>query len=440
MSIHPLVLRRVDEAAGPLADLAVSAPATRRPAPQIRPVDRALQKTWQVLAVRDLAQLQKQVVAWEKLAQDAIEPNVFYEAWCLLPAIELYGKGEVEVAFVQELDPGSGGRPRLIGVFPLVYDSSFRGIPCRAARLWKHPHCYLADPLIARDSAEDCWDALLRWLHSRRPRISLLEMPTISSDGPMYHSLMEHLCRRRMPLHVLEFYSRALMRLDVDGEAYLRAGVSGSHRKSFAKKRKHLEELGRLEVTVLPDDGDLDGWMREFVLLEASGWKGQEGTAIACQPSDVAFFSRIMACSLARHRLLLMAMHLDGRMIAAQQAIYAADGAFALKTAYDEALGHDSPGMLLEMEVVQELHRTRRAQWIDCCSAANNESLKRVWKQQRFISSVVCPTGGRWGSLLVSMIPLLTHIRRGIRRFLGRDTAPVRPENHGGVGGEPQPD
>src|SRR5258708_39527552 len=47
-----------------------------------------------VVVVRDLSTLSGFVPAWEELAAAALEPNVFYEHWMLLPALEPFGGGK----------------------------------------------------------------------------------------------------------------------------------------------------------------------------------------------------------------------------------------------------------------------------------------------------------------------------------------------------------
>src|SRR6185369_12429325 len=44
-----------------------------------------------VVIADDLTALEKHVAAWEELAVAAIEPNVFYEPWMLMPALRAYG-------------------------------------------------------------------------------------------------------------------------------------------------------------------------------------------------------------------------------------------------------------------------------------------------------------------------------------------------------------
>src|SRR5256885_15605829 len=47
-----------------------------------------------IVVVRDPRTLSGFIPAWEDLAAAAIEPNVFYEHWMLLPALEAFGAGE----------------------------------------------------------------------------------------------------------------------------------------------------------------------------------------------------------------------------------------------------------------------------------------------------------------------------------------------------------
>src|SRR6266699_7109311 len=53
-----------------------------------------------VVVVRDLRGLTGFIPDWEELASRALEPNVFYEHWMLLPALEAYGGKDLAVLLV----------------------------------------------------------------------------------------------------------------------------------------------------------------------------------------------------------------------------------------------------------------------------------------------------------------------------------------------------
>src|SRR5215475_15367473 len=107
-----------------------------------------------VVVIDDLTSLEKYVPAWEDLAAAAIEPNVFYEPWMMMPAIRAFGAGRrLQFALVLANEPAlHDGAPLLCGIFPLERQSHFQGLsrklPFKTLRLWKHKYCYLCTPLV----------------------------------------------------------------------------------------------------------------------------------------------------------------------------------------------------------------------------------------------------------------------------------------------------
>src|SRR6185295_2165836 len=93
------------------------------------------------------ATLAGHMAAWNDLAAAALEPNVFYEPWMLLPAIDSFGRGKalryVLVYAFEGNDP-----PLLCGLFPLERGARYNGLPFPLARLWQHKPCFLGTPLV----------------------------------------------------------------------------------------------------------------------------------------------------------------------------------------------------------------------------------------------------------------------------------------------------
>ena len=71
------------------------------------------------------------------------------------------------------------------------------------------------------------------------------------------------------------------------------------------------------------------------------------------------------------------------------------DGAvFHLKTAYDEGQAAHSPGLQLELGLLDEFHRDRRVQWIDSCTSDGPSPSSVLYPDRRPIQNVVVPVGG----------------------------------------------
>src|SRR6266568_3867726 len=114
---------------------------------------------------------------------------------------------------------------------------------------------------------------------------------------------------------------------------------------------EHLRERIRWDVLLLrdvPRHGPTSS------LLEALGWKGERGTAIARDPRTIAFYRGLARAAGDGGWLALRSLDLDGRPVAMHFGLLHR-GVYSLpKPAYEERLGACSPGQLLVREVLAE--------------------------------------------------------------------------------------
>ena len=114
------------------------------------------------------------------------------------------------------------------------------------------------------------------------------------------------------------------------------------------------------------DDAGLDRWIDTFLALERAGWKGREGSALACDPRKEALFRAALGGAAAAGRLERLSLMLDGRAIGMLVNFLCPPAAFSFKTAYDERYARYSPGVLLQRENLALLTRDDIA-WTDSC-------------------------------------------------------------------------
>jgi len=111
-------------------------------------------------------------------------------------------------------------------------------------------------------------------------------------------------------------------------------------------------------VKYFPLDGkdakQLDCALADFFVIEASGWKGRGGTAIAQRPELVGFYAQMARDAAKRGALALGFLELDGRRIAAHLSLLHAGRHYLLKLGYDEALHEFSPGQQLTSEMIRD--------------------------------------------------------------------------------------
>jgi CelD/BcsL family acetyltransferase involved in cellulose biosynthesis len=365
-----------------------------------------------VISARDMTSLTSLVPHWEELAAHALEPNVFYEHWMLLPALRAYGAGgDLGIGVVHS---GAAPRGALAGLFPLRRMPRSGWLNIGAWRLWRHPHCYLCTPLVREDCAAECISTFLHWL-CRESRAGLLELPCLCADGPFVRVLLDRCEALGLPHWTMDRYVRGLWRRPGSGAGGVDSAVSAALRRRLRRRAGELAARGRLEHLALGAKGDIGRWAEEFLRVEASGWKGECGSALACSEDDRAFFTEIVAAGFRRRRLLTLGLDYDGEPIARRCAFVAGDGSFAFKTAYDQRFARYSPGALLELDSLAQLEALPAVRWMDSCAAEDNSLINRISNGRRAIQSVSV-AAGPMGRLVFAGQTLLRSARRRLWR------------------------
>jgi hypothetical protein len=389
-----------------------------------------------VEVIREPGALARHVAGWEDLAAHAIEPNVFYEPWMVMPALERLGAGcDLQFVLVFAPDPTrKAGPPILCGVFPLERSRRYKAFPLVTLSLWRHVFCSLCTPLVRRGYARETLAAFFRWLKADAGSAAIMEFRYVSGDGPFSRLLIDHVNEQGELSATAECFTRALLKPGADACEYTRAAISGRHVKELRRKQSRLLEMGDLRFDVLQLDEDPGPWIADFLDLEARGWKGRRGTAFACDEAARDFFVAAAKEAFRRGRLMMLSARLEGRPIAMKCNFLAGAGAFAFKIAYDESYSRFSPGVLLELENIKLLHKSPAVEWMDSCAVSTHSMINRLWLDRRTIQTVLVATGRGLGGLLIAALPLM---RWGKRLVLGKPKpAACRRQDDEAGGGE----
>jgi CelD/BcsL family acetyltransferase involved in cellulose biosynthesis len=351
-----------------------------------------LQERARVTFARGSTELECLVPAWEELARNALEPNPFYEPWMLLPALRAFGAGhDLRVALVW-----SGYE--LAGLFPLERVARYKALPAAALSSWRHAHCLLGTPLVRAGRARLCLDALLD-----QSETSLLEFSYVPAGEPFHRALLEALEARGLRAIVNRSYERGLLRKH-------RGTVSAQLRRRLAKNERDLRKHGEFAYVELRPQDDIARWIGQFLELEAAGWKGREGSAMACSPANRGYFAQIIEAAFRRGRLLACGLDLGARPLARRFSFTAGEAAYAFKIAYDEAFAEASPGVMLERHNLRQVDADPRLQWMDSFSDGANLSVERMWPDRRTMQTLAAATGA-WGGLAVAALPALRWLK-----------------------------
>ena len=345
------------------------------------------------------------------LAADATELNVFYEPAVLFPSLRHFGSDK-HFLFVLVYRSDSDARDELCGFVPLEIRNRYRGLPIRAARLWDYLHLHTCSPLLRRGCEQQALESFLRWFDERR-ELSLLDLSYVGAAGMFGKTLRE--CLRARAYAETVSYERAFLRRKHSADEYLAGTLRGVKRKELRRQLRRLGERGNLEFRDTGAD-TLEQDIDEFLLLEKMGWKGREGTALACSEARSAFFREMARNAFAKGQLMLLTMRLNGEAIAAKCNLLTGSGGYTFKIAFDESYADYSPGTQLEIECIRRIHHESRTEWLDSCAAPGHFMAERLWAERKAVQTVVIANGA-FGTAFVLFLPLARWARRGMGRL-----------------------
>ncbi|HVG90688.1 MAG TPA: GNAT family N-acetyltransferase, partial [Alphaproteobacteria bacterium] len=128
------------------------------------------------------------------------------------------------------------------------------------------------------------------------------------------------------------------------------AGTRPKFRSHLRRATRQLEEQGTLELKHYREADPAA--LQKFYDLEASGWKGAEGTAIKCHPSTRQFYDAVAQAAARGGYLSLDFLELNGKPIAGHFGFNLSGRYFLAKAGYDEAFRRHGPGQLLVSEIL----------------------------------------------------------------------------------------
>ena len=267
---------------------------------------------------------------WAELAE-RVEASPFLRPGWVMPWLAAFGCGTPEAIVVR-------CEGQLAGVLPMQR----RGRRLYSAANWHSP---VFGPVVAGEPAR----ALLLQHLFARGRHSV-ELTLLDGDGSWIAESARDAGRLVVDRTIA---SNPVIPLAGSFEAY-ESALSRNRRRSLRRGLRALEARGDVSFDVHEGAAGLDRAMAELFEVEASGWKGRAGTAMASLPETERFYAEVARWAAANGWLRLSFLRLDGRPIACDLSIEFGGTAYSLKSGYDEAYGAVGPGALLLREQVRD--------------------------------------------------------------------------------------
>jgi CelD/BcsL family acetyltransferase involved in cellulose biosynthesis len=347
---------------------------------------------------------------WRALSTRAAEPNGYYlPEWELAVNASAHGRtGESALSSWSDAS-------QLIGLMPVISMWRAYKIPLPVL-VSADPYGTLCTPLLDRDVPEDAVAGILQ--QARQAGAHALMLRDTSLDGAAMKAFTNALRRDDMAPLVLQSHVRACLDASGDAEEVLREALGAKKLKELRRQRNRLAEHGALDFEVARTPAEMAAAVETFLTLEASGWKGKRGTALAQDAGDAAFVRRATVALAETGQCEIVTLRAGEAAVAAAIVLRHQDRAFYFKLGVDEHFAKFSPGVQLTLDLTRHLCADPAIATVDSTAKAGHPMIDPIWRGRLAIGDVLIPL--RRGDPVVPLTRAALALRDAIREPVRR--------------------
>ena len=363
------------------------------------------------------------------LAERAIEPNGYYlPAWELAVNASAHGRtGVSALAAWRNASPNQPERielapsnpapatsepARLIGLLPVVSLWRACKIPLPALAS-ASPYGTLCTPLLDRGLAEEAAKSLMS--EARSAGAHALILRDVSLNGAAMKALTLALRRDGLQPIILHSHLRACLDARREADEVLRDALSAKKLKELRRQRNRLAEHGAVRFAVARTPDEVTRAVEVFLALEASGWKGERGTALRQSEGDLSFIRSATQGLAETGQCEIVTMHAGQTPVAAAVVLRHQDRAFYFKLGIDERFAKYSPGVQLTLDLTRHLCADAVLATADSTASADHPMINPIWRGRLKIGDVIIPL--RRNDPVVSAIHAALIARHSLREL-----------------------
>jgi CelD/BcsL family acetyltransferase involved in cellulose biosynthesis len=320
--------------------------------------------------------------AWRKLAARAAEPNGYY-----LPDWELAVNASV---------PGRTGASALaawhdemlVGLLPVVSMGQAYRIPLPAL-VSAHPYGTLCSPPLDHGMAVDAAATLMQ--AARQSGARALVLRDVALDGAAMKAFNTVLRGEGLRRRMLQWHLRATLDATRDADELLRDALGTKKLKELRRQRHRLAAHGAVAFDVARSPEEVATALKTFLTLEASGWKGARGTALARVQGDAAFIRRATRALAGTGNCEIVTLRAGETPVASGIVLRHQSRAFFFKLGVDERFAKFSPGVQLTLDLTRHLCADPAITSADSTASADHPMINPIWRGRFAIGDVLIP-------------------------------------------------
>lgn len=355
-----------------------------------------------VRVLRSVDELERLAPEWISLSQRFQSPLLDHD-WFACAAAAFHRESDLRVVTVRH-------QGVLTGVAPMAVDPVQRHLVLLGSAALYEPSGWLY-------SSDEALRALSRAVVGVGDVVMLNR---IASSSRLCEALPKFLRWHAMTI-VRETADSFVVPTNRPWDDYLSSLSLKTRRKLAASKLKAERQCGEVRfVRMEPTPDQAVAALELLVRIEATGWKGRQGSALSVKPDLLGFFRAYLARAAAKQRLRVSALWLGDQLAAVEVGIEAYGRMWGLKLAYDEKFSQFAPAVQLVHFSIAAASRVGLDAYEFLGSA---EPWQLRWRPapREYRLTAVYPLSGR--AIATAMWDAKSYVSRRLKRRVAAETA-----------------
>jgi len=365
---------------------------------------------------------------WDELSNASLAPNACHSRAWLTPMFEAHPNAGAQLV--------SARTPKLHALAALKSMTLLNSIPIPIAQTWDSGFLFSGTPLISQTNPQNALTSLLEDARSKMGARAVL-FKKVQANEKFDATLKQIPGESIFRFQTFNQHQRAALFCQGDYDSWLLENFSRKRRKEYRRLRQRLSEIGELKShTWRAPNADpqsvstLNIWIEEFLQLEASGWKGQSGTAVACSKEQSTHLRAALLQMAENNSLLFWKITLGDKVIASMFGFVERHQAWLGKIAYDETLTQYSPGVMVILDATKDLFARENITVADSSADPDHPMINNIWRDRIDVADYLIATPGTSQTTFQALVTfektrlktrntaklVIKHIRKGLRK------------------------
>jgi CelD/BcsL family acetyltransferase involved in cellulose biosynthesis len=237
------------------------------------------------------------------------------------------------------------------------------GIALRTLRSWVNSHGQRAVLVRIGDPRTVANALLAHWCRERRAW-DVIRLDGCEVDSAVGPALVEVSTARGLPACIAREWEHSRIAIDRSWSEFY-GGIPKKVRSKQERLGRRLAERGACTWLPAREPGEVADAFERYLELERRSWKQRGGETIADDATLAAFYREVVARMGERQRCQVDLLCFEGKPIAGIVSLLAGGRLLTLKTSYDMAFAHYSPGGWLGYQPLIEDAFERRLSLVD---------------------------------------------------------------------------